>query len=198
VLLAGEFAYETDTKKLKIGNGIDVWNSLGYFSSGGATGATGATGSVGPTGANGLSPNTFYPVSGSPTIVNGTSSSTITVENGDEVGTVNPSIYTLENAGVVYTSAVPTYTTPMSVELGFLNTKVTVDGTTVTPSINKNDGTPVPYVAGKDLSIILNGPIATILYDKTVIQSGPHEQTLERVSINGKSAGLATITDAMV
>lgn len=35
VLGIGEPAYETDTKKLKIGDGITVYNSLDYFASGG-------------------------------------------------------------------------------------------------------------------------------------------------------------------
>ena len=30
-LLAGEFGYETDTNKIKIGSGSTAWNSLGYF-----------------------------------------------------------------------------------------------------------------------------------------------------------------------
>lgn len=33
VLLAGEFAYETDTARSKVGDGVTVWNSLPYFSS---------------------------------------------------------------------------------------------------------------------------------------------------------------------
>lgn len=33
VLASGEAGYETDTRKLKYGNGIDAWNSLPYFSS---------------------------------------------------------------------------------------------------------------------------------------------------------------------
>ena len=54
VLLAGEFAYETDTGKLKIGDGVTPWNSLPYFG-GGGIGPTGATGPVGtgPTGQQG-------------------------------------------------------------------------------------------------------------------------------------------------
>lgn len=31
VLLAGEFAYETDTGRMKVGDGIRNWNSLPYF-----------------------------------------------------------------------------------------------------------------------------------------------------------------------
>lgn len=34
VLLDGEFGLETDTKRLKIGDGVTVWNSLAYFTTG--------------------------------------------------------------------------------------------------------------------------------------------------------------------
>lgn len=52
VLLLAEMGYETDTNKVKFGNGQDPWNDLEYFSPGGLPGPTGATGSagVGPTG----------------------------------------------------------------------------------------------------------------------------------------------------
>ncbi len=53
VLLRGEFAYETDTGKLKIGDGVTVWNSLPYFAGGGGSSATGPTGPQGPTGQQG-------------------------------------------------------------------------------------------------------------------------------------------------
>lgn len=44
-LLDGEFGYETDTGRYKIGNGIDVWSGLTY-SLVGITGPQGATGSI--------------------------------------------------------------------------------------------------------------------------------------------------------
>ena len=45
VLLGGEFGYETNTSKIKIGDGVTAWNNLTYWAGGqGATGATGATG----------------------------------------------------------------------------------------------------------------------------------------------------------
>jgi hypothetical protein len=31
VLAAGEFGIETDTGRMKIGDGVTAWNSLGYF-----------------------------------------------------------------------------------------------------------------------------------------------------------------------
>lgn len=49
LLLSGEMGIETDTNKIKIGDGITRWNSLPYFASGGS----GSTGPTGPAGANG-------------------------------------------------------------------------------------------------------------------------------------------------
>lgn len=45
LLLQGEAGYETDTRYLKVGDGITYWNSLSYF-----VGMTGPTGLIGPTG----------------------------------------------------------------------------------------------------------------------------------------------------
>ena len=68
LLLNGEQGYETNTGKMKIGDGIHNWNDLSYFSSGslgptGPTGPTGATGPQGPVSAYGFDggyPNTVY------------------------------------------------------------------------------------------------------------------------------------------
>jgi hypothetical protein len=71
ILAAGEMGYETDTQKIKVGDGINLWTALPYInkgdpgtpgtpgSPGGATGATGpvgaigSTGPIGPSGVNG-------------------------------------------------------------------------------------------------------------------------------------------------
>ena len=65
VLMSGEPGYETDTGKLKIGDGQTPWSALDYYTgitgpagddgSPGGTGATGATGSAGAIGATGPS-----------------------------------------------------------------------------------------------------------------------------------------------
>lgn len=61
-LTTGEWGYETDTGRIKIGNGSTAWTSLSYFEllgptgadgADGAPGADGAQGDVGPTGAQG-------------------------------------------------------------------------------------------------------------------------------------------------
>jgi hypothetical protein len=46
-LAAGEWGYETDTGKVKIGNGSTVWNSLGYTGAGDIEGVTASTGLTG-------------------------------------------------------------------------------------------------------------------------------------------------------
>jgi len=55
ILLDGEFGYETDTGRYKIGNGVDVWSDLIYSLVGitGPTGGSGPTGPTGPTGSTG-------------------------------------------------------------------------------------------------------------------------------------------------
>jgi hypothetical protein len=51
VLADGEPGWETDTDRLKIGDGVTAWTNLSYYM--GTTGGTGSTGSNGPTGATG-------------------------------------------------------------------------------------------------------------------------------------------------
>jgi hypothetical protein len=87
VLLSGEPGYETDTGKLKIGDGASQWLSLNYYmgatGSSGITGATGSSGITGPTGFSGITgptgagstgANTFY---GNQTITGGTAGTLI-------------------------------------------------------------------------------------------------------------------------
>ena len=44
LLAAGEFGFETDTRKFKLGDGTTVWSDLGYPASGTITGVTAGTG----------------------------------------------------------------------------------------------------------------------------------------------------------
>jgi hypothetical protein len=48
-LASGEFGFETDTNKLKIGNGSTAWTSLGYTGAGSVTSITAGTGLSGGT-----------------------------------------------------------------------------------------------------------------------------------------------------
>jgi len=58
-LADGEFAFETDTRKMKIGNGATQWNSLAYAGLQGPIGPTGPSdGPIGPAGLSGTATNT--------------------------------------------------------------------------------------------------------------------------------------------
>lgn len=50
VLDDGEPGFETDTGKLKIGDGVSTWNGLSYFAGSGGVGTPGADGAMGPAG----------------------------------------------------------------------------------------------------------------------------------------------------
>jgi hypothetical protein len=49
ILQAGEPGFETDTYKLKIGDGVTRWNGLMYIDQTGSTGPQGIQGVTGPT-----------------------------------------------------------------------------------------------------------------------------------------------------
>lgn len=53
VLAAGEFGYETDTRKLKLGDGTSSWTQLSYLQGDGLPGADGADGADGKDGKDG-------------------------------------------------------------------------------------------------------------------------------------------------
>lgn len=85
VLLQGEQGYETDTFKMKIGNGVDPYNDLPYWYNGGGSepGATGATGPAGATGATG------------PASPSGSSSSYCVRFDYDSANQINSGSYTI-------------------------------------------------------------------------------------------------------
>jgi len=57
ILSSGEFGYETDTGKLKVGNGSTSWNALSYIGSTGGGGGSGSSGTSGTSGSSGTSGN---------------------------------------------------------------------------------------------------------------------------------------------
>lgn len=81
LLLSGEIGYETDTGKIKFGNGVDSWNSLSYYST--------ASVSVAISGSDGIEVDSGSPITSSGTIALGvnksTMLSTLNVEDGADV-----------------------------------------------------------------------------------------------------------------
>jgi hypothetical protein len=74
-LASGEMGIETDTDLFKIGDGLTVWNSLGYGGLQGSTGPVGSTGATGPQGDR-------YSTTSTTSLTIGTGTQTLTVEAG--------------------------------------------------------------------------------------------------------------------
>lgn len=82
-LLKGEIGWEEDTNKLKIGDGVNNWNSLSYFTGAiGATGITGTTGIQGTTGATGITGATGFGAIGATGLTGATGATGITGATG--------------------------------------------------------------------------------------------------------------------
>jgi len=81
VLLNGEWGFETDARRLKIGDGASTWGSLAYYSTsgGGGGGGSGTVTSVG------LSLPGLFSVSGSPVTSSGTLSATLATQSANLV-----------------------------------------------------------------------------------------------------------------
>lgn len=92
VLASGEQGFETDTNKLKIGNGSSAWNSLSYI----ATGATGTVTSI--TAGTGLSGGTI------------TSSGTVAIDSTVVTLTGTQTLTNKTATGLVYTQTLLTPT----------------------------------------------------------------------------------------
>jgi hypothetical protein len=78
VLLEGEPGYETDTGKMKIGDGSSTWSALDYY---GGTGPAGPVGPIGPTGPSGTIKTPNYQ----------TSSYTLSVSDSEGIVDLNSS-----------------------------------------------------------------------------------------------------------
>lgn len=87
VLAQGEWGFETDTKKFKIGDGSAAWSSLAYTATAGDTGARGAPGVDGEDGADGMP--------GTPGLTGATGSQGVT---GD-TGATGPAVFMAADPG---------------------------------------------------------------------------------------------------
>ena len=103
ILANGEQGYETNTGKMKIGDGILNWNSLSYFS-------TGDTGPTGPTGPMGLSSWSYFVQNGGFTLS----------DNSTFLGTTNNTnhLHSLEKVSTPCYSSARVYSIP-TVEILF-------------------------------------------------------------------------------
>jgi len=137
----------------------------------GDTGDTGPTGDTGATGPTGLHANTFVALLGSPTITD--SLIQLHGDTSDRVTSVLPSVFDLVVGGAVFSSTVPVYTGGvMDVTLGFNDTYVYFDGTSLFPAIEGVEGEAVSYSPGDTITVAVGGNVGTILLNGVVIATG--------------------------
>lgn len=96
-LAAGELGGETDTGKLKLGNGSTAWNSLAY--QGGVTSVNGQTGVV-----TGLAPTASPTFTGTVTLPNGTVTEAMLASNAVTTGKIADG--TIVNADISASAAI--------------------------------------------------------------------------------------------
>jgi hypothetical protein len=141
VLAAGEWGYESDTNKAKIGNGSSAWNSLSYF------GGTGTVSSI--TAGTGLSGGTI------------TSTGTIAIDTATTVDVSTAQTLTNKTlTGVIYTQTLltPSFTTnAYTLALGDQGDILLASNGATAGTINIPTNGSVGFPIGTQITIIQTG-----------------------------------------
>lgn len=138
-LASGEWGYETDTGKIKIGNGSTAWTSLGYIGAGTVTSITAGTG---------LSGGTI------------TSSGTIAIDSTVVTTTGTQTLTNKTATGLVYTQTLltPTFTTnAYTLVLGDQGDILLASNGATAGTINIPTNASVAFPTGTQITIIQTG-----------------------------------------
>ena len=169
VLAAGEIGFETDTKKMKVGDGSTAWNSLGYtITDGDITGVTAGTGlsGGGNSGAVTLSLSTPVSVANGGTGITsfGTGIATALGQNVTGSGSIvlgtSPTVSgaTLTNAVITQPLVTPTFSTnAYTLVLGDQGDILLASNGSTAGTINIPTNASVAFPTGTQITIIQTG-----------------------------------------
>jgi hypothetical protein len=169
VLAAGEIGFETDTKKMKVGDGSTAWNSLGYtITDGDITGVTAGTGlsGGGNSGAVTLSLSTPVSVANGGTGITsfGTGVATALGQNVTGSGSIvlgtSPTVSgaTLTNAVITQPLVTPTFSTnAYTLVLGDQGDILLASNGSTAGTINIPTNASVAFPTGTQITIIQTG-----------------------------------------
>jgi hypothetical protein len=150
-LASGELGGETDTGKLKLGNGSTAWNSLAY--QGGVTSINGNTGAV-----TGLAPTAGPTFTGTVVLPSTTSIGTVTSTEIGYVDGVTSAIQTQIDAKAPINNA--SFTGTFSAPSGTITSTMLADDTIVNADINASAAIAATKITGwEDDQVVLNNRI---------------------------------------
>lgn len=175
-LASGEFGYESDTGKFKIGNGSTAWNSLGYQASGTVTSITAGTG---------LSGGTI------------TSSGTIAIDSTVATLTGTQTLTNKTATGLIYTQTLltPSFTTnAYTLVLGDQGDILLASNGSTAGTINIPTNASVAFPTGTQITIIQTGSgqltIQAASSGTTTVASTGATSTAPKLRVQNSSATL--------
>lgn len=151
-LASGELGGETDTGKLKLGNGSTAWNSLAY--QGGVTSVNGNTGVV-----------TGLATTASPTFtgtVSGVTKTMVGLGNVDNTSDANKPVSSAQQTALDLKSPInnASFTGTFSVPTGTITSTMLADGTIVDADVNASAAIATTKITGwEDDQVVLNNRI---------------------------------------
>jgi hypothetical protein len=170
VLLLGEPGYETNTARMKIGDGESNWNVLDYTQAIGPTGATGATGLTGPTGPTGSTGPTGFTGSTGETGPTGTTGETGPTGSQGPIGNTGQNGITGPSGLDTSILSINSYSIGYTLQIGdkgnlveissFSNLNITVPTESTVPFLN---GTQILLVRGGTGSLGITGATGVTL-----------------------------------